>query len=471
MVMGRSQTPSGTRDDGEVGSPMRAERSPDREGDHTPKTNLMSSGSKRKLGSSPARTMHHDFKAAKKKSPMIKQIRSFKDPEKLTICLNIYDLVWDKNKTKSNAGLADLGLGFYHTGLELWGKELSFGHSKRFTSGVFAVKPKKADELMPHTVFRESITMDTIYISRYRYSRLLLHLLAVPLAAIANRDAQSGCLHSCLRGEFFSSSAGSAIAACSLLLTSRHSLEMHEEKVPRERAGAIAGQDSGEYSHHVAGAKITNPRFCRSVDKILNRLSAKYTSDAYNVVRNNCNHFTEELCQALCGKDIPEWVNRPAKMGTSTLDVLNAPFEAFNNVIKVFTPSKVSCDIFNRSESILHHQARQQPGLRDICPCCHFPRGRSPFAVFLLGRHTSHLFNLHILVASHSFSSFCYCPTPLTNSQDRPLNQSPPSVPRRRQTRRTAPRPSHRPTARRRDLRLGGFVHLWRVRRRSSSSQ
>lgn len=80
------------------------------------------------------------------------------------------------------------------------------------------------------------------------------------------------------------------------------------------------------------------------MDKILNRLSTKYTSDAYNVVRNNCNHFTEELCQALCGKDIPEWVNRPAKMGTSTLDVLNAPFEAFNNVIKVFTPSKVSCD-------------------------------------------------------------------------------------------------------------------------------
>ena len=245
MVMGRSQTPSGTRDDGEVGSPMRAEHSPDREGDHTPKTNLMSSGSKRKLGSSPARTMHHDFKAAKKKSPMIKQIRSFKDPEKLTICLNIYDLVWDKNKTKSNAGLADLGLGFYHTGLELWGKELSFGHSKRFTSGVFAVKPKKADELMPHTVFRESITMDTIYISRYRYSRLLLHLLAVPLAAIANRDAQSGCLHSCLRGEFFSSSAGSAIAACSLLLTSRHSLEMHEEKSTQRERERENGSDRG----------------------------------------------------------------------------------------------------------------------------------------------------------------------------------------------------------------------------------
>lgn len=250
MVMKSGKTPA---KDGEVpliGSPMLSAgghckdvRTPDQPS--TPGGGISGSSSKKKpLGSSPALSLHHDFKA-KKKSPTIK-VKSFRDPEMLTIHLNIYDLVWDKEKGKNNAGLADLGLGFYHTGLELWGKELSFGHSKRFKSGVFAVKPKKADELMPHTVFRQSIEMDTIYISRY------------------------------------------------------------------------------------------------SVDKILNRLSAKYTSDAYNVVRNNCNHFTEELCQALCGKDIPEWVNRPAKMGCSTLDVLNAPFEAFNSVIRVFTPSKAS---------------------------------------------------------------------------------------------------------------------------------
>jgi hypothetical protein len=53
-------------------------------------------------------------------------------------------------------------------GLELWGKELSFGHSKRFKSGLFAVKPRKADEMMPHTVFRDSIDMGSISISRYR---------------------------------------------------------------------------------------------------------------------------------------------------------------------------------------------------------------------------------------------------------------------------------------------------------------
>lgn len=116
------------------------------------------------------------------------------------VVLNVYDLVWDKDsKGGKNAGLVDLGLGFFHTGelrllrtpcspssplpshsalfivsfhkpllfsslsatqqhsplckltssssslragLELWGKEISFGHSKRYKSGVFAVKPK-----------------------------------------------------------------------------------------------------------------------------------------------------------------------------------------------------------------------------------------------------------------------------------------------------------------------------------------
>jgi hypothetical protein len=70
-----------------------------------------------------------------------------------------------------NAGLEAIGFGFYHTGLELWGKEISFGHSKKYTSGVFAVKPRAADTLMPQTRYRESVEIATILISRYRYRR------------------------------------------------------------------------------------------------------------------------------------------------------------------------------------------------------------------------------------------------------------------------------------------------------------
>ncbi|EKX33337.1 hypothetical protein GUITHDRAFT_61510, partial [Guillardia theta CCMP2712] len=101
-------------------------------------------------------------------------------------------------------------------GLEIWGKEISFGHSRRYRSGVFAVKPKKAQEYMPNTRYKMSIEMDSIFMSRL------------------------------------------------------------------------------------------------SMDKLLCRLAMKYTSDSYDVVRNNCNHFTDDLCMAICGKSIPEWVNRPA---------------------------------------------------------------------------------------------------------------------------------------------------------------
>ena len=50
------------------------------------------------------------------------------------------------SSTAKNAasGFENLGFGLYHSALEIWGKEISFGHSKRYKSGVFAVKPKRA---------------------------------------------------------------------------------------------------------------------------------------------------------------------------------------------------------------------------------------------------------------------------------------------------------------------------------------
>jgi hypothetical protein len=47
--------------------------------------------------------------------------------------------------------------------------------------------------------------------------------------------------------------------------------------------------------------------FSVSVDQLLDRLAVKFKSEAYDVVRCNCNHFTDELCRALSGCSIPEW--------------------------------------------------------------------------------------------------------------------------------------------------------------------
>ena len=41
----------------------------------------------------------------------------------------------------------------------------------------------------------------------------------------------------------------------------------------------------------------------------------------------NCNHFTEELCMAISGQQIPDWINRPAKTGAAALEALNAPLK------------------------------------------------------------------------------------------------------------------------------------------------
>jgi len=51
-----------------------------------------------------------------------------------------------------------------------------------------------------------------------------------------------------------------------------------------------------------------------TVKVIVDRLYNCWIAGAYDVVCHNCNHFTEEFCQALLGKPIPPWVNRLARV-------------------------------------------------------------------------------------------------------------------------------------------------------------
>ncbi|CAM6126842.1 unnamed protein product [Calypogeia fissa] len=40
-----------------------------------------------------------------------------------------------------------------------------------------------------------------------------------------------------------------------------------------------------------------------------------YNGDTYHLIVKNCNHFTNDVCYRLTGKDIPAWVNRLARIG------------------------------------------------------------------------------------------------------------------------------------------------------------
>lgn len=46
--------------------------------------------------------------------------------------------------------------------------------------------------------------------------------------------------------------------------------------------------------------------------------SANYNGDAYHLIFKNCNHFCEDICYKLTGKQIPKWVNRLARIGIIT---------------------------------------------------------------------------------------------------------------------------------------------------------
>ena len=48
----------------------------------------------------------------------------------------------------------------------------------------------------------------------------------------------------------------------------------------------------------------------------ISSLSASFLGSEYNLLTNNCNHFTSALATALTGEPIPAWINRLATLGT-----------------------------------------------------------------------------------------------------------------------------------------------------------
>lgn len=44
------------------------------------------------------------------------------------------------------------------------------------------------------------------------------------------------------------------------------------------------------------------------VAEYLEDVAAKYNQTSYNLLKNNCNHFTNDFCQFLVGKPIPQYI-------------------------------------------------------------------------------------------------------------------------------------------------------------------
>ncbi|KAK5168426.1 uncharacterized protein LTR77_006996 [Saxophila tyrrhenica] len=51
------------------------------------------------------------------------------------------------------------------------------------------------------------------------------------------------------------------------------------------------------------------------IDAIVKEVSDEFLGTNYNLLTNNCNHFTNALCERLTSKPAPAWLNRAASVG------------------------------------------------------------------------------------------------------------------------------------------------------------
>ena len=68
---------------------------------------------------------------------------------------------------------------------------------------------------------------------------------------------------------------------------------------------------------------------------IINKFRNQFLSSEYNLITNNCNDFTKVFCKEICNYDVPNWINRAAKIGSlfycpsccKTTDVLDEEYD------------------------------------------------------------------------------------------------------------------------------------------------
>jgi len=73
------------------------------------------------------------------------------DVSREPVILNIYDMFWTNDYT------ANVGLGVYHSGLEVYGREYAYGGHPFPFSGIFDIAPREANELGEQFRFKQSL--------------------------------------------------------------------------------------------------------------------------------------------------------------------------------------------------------------------------------------------------------------------------------------------------------------------------
>lgn len=77
------------------------------------------------------------------------------DDMRMPVHLNVYDLILPQVPDWTVSALYNVGVGFFHSGVAIFGTEYCFGGHPEPTTGVFEVPPRKA----PAAKFRESVVV------------------------------------------------------------------------------------------------------------------------------------------------------------------------------------------------------------------------------------------------------------------------------------------------------------------------
>jgi len=133
---------------------------------------------------------------------------------RVPVVLNIYDMMWTNHYTTM------LGMGVFHTGVEIYDTEFAYGGHPYEFSGIFEITPKAAEELGDHYKYKENIV--------------------IGFTSFTKSEVQTA----------------------------------------------------------------------------VNHLGRDFKGTNYHLMNKNCNHFAGELTQLLCGRELPNWVNRLAYVST-----------------------------------------------------------------------------------------------------------------------------------------------------------
>ncbi|KAN0065072.1 hypothetical protein ACQY0O_001567 [Thecaphora frezii] len=83
-------------------------------------------------------------------------------------------------------------------------------------------------------------------------------------------------------------------------------------------AAAAAAQPQPSRHPRQSGARLASVNFAMQTLQAL-RSDPAWTGTAYDLLSNNCNHFTQAACQRLIGANLPAWINRSAALGKSVV--------------------------------------------------------------------------------------------------------------------------------------------------------